>query len=72
MSHSVLSRRQALAATLLLPAVDISRQARSAVPLRIGYQKNGSLVILRQQNRLASGDLRLPLRHDRPLRHPGT
>ena len=54
MSRSLLSRRHAIATALLLPAMGIARQARSAVPLRIGYQKNGSLVILRQQNRLAS------------------
>lgn len=43
-------RRAALA--LGLAAVASARVARAAGPLRIGYQKNGSLVILRRQRTL--------------------
>ncbi|HWK45223.1 MAG TPA: aliphatic sulfonate ABC transporter substrate-binding protein [Stellaceae bacterium] len=38
------------AATLPFPGLPLA--ARAATPLRIGYQKNGALVILRQQKRL--------------------
>lgn len=50
-----LSRRRfglALAVPALAPALLKPARARAAAPVRIGYQKNGSLVILRQQNRL--------------------
>ena len=51
MSGFPLSRRS-LGAALLLPAFGAVGRARAAVPLRIGYQKSGSLVIVRQQNGL--------------------
>ncbi|MEJ1976986.1 MAG: aliphatic sulfonate ABC transporter substrate-binding protein [Acetobacteraceae bacterium] len=40
------------AAALLLSGVSTPGRSHAAVPLRIGYQKNGSLVIVRQQHRL--------------------
>ncbi|UPG73424.1 aliphatic sulfonate ABC transporter substrate-binding protein [Roseomonas gilardii subsp. gilardii] len=56
---SRLSRRRfgllagpALASTLAAPTLLTPSPARAATPVRIGYQKNGSLVILRQQRRL--------------------
>jgi sulfonate transport system substrate-binding protein len=52
MSGFSLSRRSLAGAALLLPAFGALGHARAAVPLRIGYQKNGSLVIVRQQNGL--------------------
>jgi aliphatic sulfonates family ABC transporter substrate-binding protein len=51
MSGFPLSRRSLAGAALLLPVFAAVGHAR-AVPLRIGYQKNGSLVIVRQQNGL--------------------
>jgi sulfonate transport system substrate-binding protein len=52
MSSFRLSRRRLTAAALLLPTVGVPVRSRAAVPLRIGYQKNGSLVVVRQQRRL--------------------
>lgn len=49
LNRSVITRRALTGAALALPFI---RVARAAVPLRIGYQKNGSLVIVRQQKRL--------------------
>ena len=40
------------AAALALPSLAMPSIARAATRVRIGYQKNGSLVILRQQRRL--------------------
>jgi sulfonate transport system substrate-binding protein len=52
MSGFSLSRRSLAGAALLLPAFGALGHERAAVPLRIGYQKSGSLVIVRQQNGL--------------------
>ncbi len=53
-SSPSLSRRRLAAGLLLLAGLGAARPARAAVPLRIGYQKNGSLVVVRQQNGLGA------------------
>ena len=48
-----LTRRSSLASALGLAGLAMARVARAApAPVRIGYQKSGSLVIIRERNLL--------------------
>ena len=58
LNRPILTRRRLAATALAMPAIlTLPRPLRAAGPVRIGYQKNGSLVILQQHKQLETSGM---------------